>query len=311
MSKSLLIASCLILILHSSIGVASVNNVQKENTPHSKAVILIDDAGRKVQLEQSAKRIIALAPHIIENLYSIDAGKKLVATVDFANFPAEAKSLPNIGGYNNLNIEKIIELKPDLVIGWKSGVSAHFINKIDQLGIPLYLDEADTLEDIASSLINLGYLSGKENYAKKVANQYLTELENIRNHYQQQSVVRVFYQVWPNPLYTINGNQIISHMISLCGGKNIFANETIKAPIVNIESVIYRNPQAIITGSHNKTAEQALGNWRQWQQLSAVTSNNLFVVNPDLVSRQTIRVIQGITSVCQHLQTSRERIRSQ
>ena len=285
------------------------NAVSTESTS-SFSISVKDDVGSVISLDAPAKRIIALAPHIVENVYSAGAGDLLVAVVDYANFPAQASKLPSVGGYNKFNIETIAALKPDVVFAWQSGTPAHFLEKIKQLGIPLYLDEPSTIHSVANSIINIGKLTGRLNIAEAVAEEHLKQLEKVVTAQQNKSAIKVFYQVWDDPLYTINGKQIISDVLRLCGGKNIFAAEKIKAPIVNLEALLQLNPDVIITGSEYKSADDALGTWKKWQNLSAVKHNNLFVVNPDIVSRHTVRILQGVASVCEKLDQARNNLQN-
>lgn len=286
----------------------NISNTLKEE-PSLTLVSVVDDAGTVITLDKPATRIIALAPHIVENVYSAGAGDLLVASVNYANYPPDAEKLPKVGGYNKFNIEAIAALKPDVIFAWQSGTPNHFFDKIKQLGIPLYLDEPSTIEEVATSIVNIGELTGKQEQAKKVAQQHLNDLATLQQIHEKKSPITVFYQVWDDPIYTINGKQIISDVLRLCGGINIYANETIKAPIINLESIIDRNPEVIMTGSSLKAASKSLDRWKKWPNLSAVKHNNLFVVNADTVSRHTTRIIQGTQEVCEKLDIARENLK--
>ena len=275
----------------------------------AKAVSVIDDSGALISLAKPATRILALAPHIVENVYSAGAGDLLVGSVNYANFPPEAESLPQVGGYNKYNIEAIAALKPDVIFAWQSGTPQHFFDKIKQLGIPLYLDEPSTMQEVATAVRNIGVLTGKQDIAEPVVKQYLDELAILRQSQVGKTPLKIFYQVWHDPIYTINGKQIISDVLSLCGGKNIYAGEKIKAPIITIESLIERNPDVIITGTNHQSGVEPLLRWQQWPTMTAVKTNNLFTVNADIVSRHTIRLIQGAQSVCKKFDIARNNLK--
>ena len=274
----------------------------------SSKLTVVDDSGATIRLKKPAIRIVALAPHIVENIYSAGAGDLLVASVNHADYPPEASSLPRVGGYNTFNIEAIAALKPDVIFAWQSGTPKHFIDKIKQLGIPLYLDEPSTMEEVANSIRNIGILTNRKNTAEITIKKYLNDLQQLRQINVAKTNVTVFYQVWHDPIYTINGQQIISDVLRICGGKNIYASEKIKAPIITIESLIARNPDIIISGSNHEKNVDPLHRWKKWPNLTAIKHNNLFTVNADIVSRHTVRLIQGAHSVCENFDIARQNL---
>jgi len=273
-------------------------------------ISVIDDAGNTITLSKPAKRIIALAPHIVENIFSAGAGQFLVGSVNYADYPEEAQSIPKVGGYDKYNIEAIAALKPDVIFAWQSGIPAHFFEKFKQLNIPLYIDEPSTIPDVADAITNIGILTGTSHIAEQASQKLLKALEQLQHSQANKAEIAVFYQVWSDPLYTVNGEQIISDVIRLCGGRNIFADESIKAPIISIESVIERNPQVILTGESHPTSNQSLNKWKQWPSITAVKFENLFVLNADIVSRHTARIVQGAESLCEKLDIARKNLAS-
>jgi len=305
-----LLKCALSLTLLIAISACDNSAVTPANKNTETQIQVTDDAGNVITLDKPAQKVIGLAPHVIENLYSAGAGKQLIAGVSYADFPEEATKLPIVGGYNKFNIEMIASMKPDLIVAWQSGTPDHFFAKIKQLGIPLYLDEPSTMEHIADSVKRLGKLTGNEAVANKAAEAHLSKVAELRELRKGKPSLKVFYQVWPDPLYTINGEQVISDLIALCGGVNIFADEEIKAPIISSEAVITNNPDVIITGSHTQTPKQALANWYEWKTLSAVQHDNLFVVNPDIVSRHTFRITQGAEQVCKKFDIARQNMQN-
>ncbi|MEH6813592.1 MAG: cobalamin-binding protein [Motiliproteus sp.] len=268
-------------------------------------ITVTDDIGSRVQLQQPTRRIISLAPHATEMLFSAGAGDQLVGVVSYSDYPEQAKTLPRVGGYRQLDLEAIIALQPDLVVGWHSGNSKESIERLKSLGVAVYLTEPKTLEQIASNLERLGKLTGTETIANSAALNFRTRLQSLQETYQGRSAVRVFYQVWNQPLMTINRNHLINHLIELCGGVNVFADIDAIAPTISRESVLAMNPEAIVASGMGEARPEWLDDWRSWPGLEAVRSNHLFFVPPDLLQRQTVRVMDGAEQLCQHLQTVR------
>jgi len=274
------------------------------NVKHA-SISVIDFAGNTISLDSPAKRIVALAPHIVENVYTAGAGAQLVGRVSYSDFPEEAKKLPIVGGYAKTNLEKILELNPDLVIAWESGNSDASVAKIRELGYPVYIDQPDTLDDLAKSVRDIGHLSGHFEHADKEMQNYLNSLNSFKELNQKKRKVSAFYQVWNSPLQTINGKHIISDAIKVCGGENIYSKEKAIAPIINIESILERDPEVIIASGMSDSRPDWLEDWKQWPTLTAVRRNNLFYVNPDHIQRHSVRVLQGIRSLCAQLDIAR------
>ena len=268
-------------------------------------VSVVDDSGATVSLEQPARRIISLAPHVTELLYAAGAGESLVGTVSYSDYPQAAKKLPRVGSYNAFDLEAIIALHPDLLVAWKSGNPSGAVARLRELGIPVFLSEPRALEDVAHNLQRLGILTGSEATANKEADVFLAQLSALRTRYQSRAPVTVFYQIWHQPLITINDQHIISEVIRLCGGRNIFADLPMLAPKISLEAVLSRDPQAIIGGGVAAQRPQWQQDWQAWSQLRAVRNGNVFYVNPDIIQRHTPRILQGAEVLCEQLDSVR------
>lgn len=293
-----------IIVLSFYVGACS----EQLNTADSEAInaiIVTDFSNNEVILAKPAMRIITLAPHIVENVFSAGAGEKLVGVVAYSDFPKQATSLPIVGSYTSVNLEKIVELEPDLIITWQSNNSDETLNRIRELGFTVYVDQPKTLVDIAKSIRDIGKLSGHSVFANKTADEYLKKLAVIQQTQRKAHKVTAFYQVWNSPLQTINGNHIISAAIEICGGVNIYADEFAIAPIINIESILDKNPEAIIASGMSDSRPEWLDEWLQWPSLSAVHNNNLFFVDPDHIQRHTVRILLGVATICQQLDSAR------
>lgn len=278
----------------------------------AQAEILVrDDTGQTLRLVQPARRIVSLAPHVTENLFAIGAGDRLVGTVDYSDYPEAAKKVPRVGGYAQIDLEAVAALKPDLVIAWQSGNSEAHVAKLKALGLPLFLSEPSRIEDVAASLERLGELTGNIDTARAVAARFRQRLGDLKSRYSTRPPVRTFYEIWKQPLSTIGGNQIISDVIRVCGGENIFAGLTQMAPTITIEAVLAGNPEAIVASGMGQNGEtrrpEWLDDWKRWTQLTAVQRDNLFFVPPELIQRHTPRILDGAERLCAQLETARSR----
>lgn len=271
-------------------------------------ISVTDDSGAVVRLAQPARRIVSLAPHITEMLYAAGAGAALVGSVDHSDYPPAAKTIPRVGGYSRLDLEAVLALKPDLVVGWQSGNPAVALDKLRTLGLAVYVDQPNKLLDVARSIENLGRLAGTAAVADAAAARFRQRHAQYAARYAGRPKVRVFYQVWKQPLTTINGRQIISDVIRLCGGENVFAELPVLAPTVTVEAVLTANPEAIVASGMGAARPEWLDDWRRWPSLTAVARDNLYFVPPELIQRHTPRVLDGAEQLCGHLETARVRL---
>jgi iron complex transport system substrate-binding protein len=275
------------------------------------AIDVVDDSGKTIQLHQPATRIITLAPNLTELLFDLGAGDRVVATVQFSNYPEAAKKIPRVGSSGSLNLEEVLRYQPDLVLAWRSGNNPQQVLAIEQLGIPVYRSEPGALEDIPATLIKLGQLTGLANKAKDIAQHMQAGIANLQQHYAHRKILSGFYQIWDEPIYTINGKHIISDIMRLCGVHNVFADAPIIAPVVSMEAVIAKDPQMIISGGSARKQAQNLSLWRAWPQLTAVRANNLFYIDADLMQRDTPRILEGAEVLCRQADEARRHLQEE
>lgn len=266
-----------------------------------------DDAGNTVSLARPAQRIVSLAPHVTELLFAAGAGDRIVGTVEFSDYPEAAKRIPRVGNNRILDIERIVAAKPDLLVVWFHGNAERQLDKLRQLGIPLFHSEPRRLDEVASSLDRLGRLAGTERQAATAKAELRKRLDGLRERYEQRRPVKLFYQVWDRPLMTLNGKHLIGEVIRVCGGVNPFADLPQTAPTVSLESVLAANPEAIITGSSKGEADAWLASWRRYPGLAAVQRGNLFTVDADLINRHGPRIVDGAEQLCRSLDQARRR----
>lgn len=264
-----------------------------------------DDVGREVVLPRAAERIVSLAPHATEMLYAAGAGARIVATVAYSDFPPAARALERVGGSAGLDLERIVALRPDLIVGWASGNPASALARLRSLGFPVYLTEPRRLDDIARDLERLGELSGNAAAARARAEKFRTRARALRTRYAGRSTVRVFYQVLDPQLITVNGDHLISQVLRLCGGVNVFAGLPALVPVVSEEAVLQADPEAIVAGGRAQDWRIWEARWRAREALTAVRRDALYFVPQDLLHRPGPRVLEGAARACRALEAVR------
>jgi len=267
---------------------------------------VVDDIGQEIILQQTAKRIVSLAPHITELLFEAGAAQQIIGTVSYSDYPEQAKNIQRIGSYNKFDLEAIVALKPDLIVAWETGNTFARIDEVKALGFPVFINEPREFSDIPQSLIKLGKLLSTEAIANKSAANFNHVLNQLKEKNQQKPLVKIFYQVWNKPLFTVNGEHLISKVIELCGGDNVFRDMSVLSPQVGLESVLQRNPQVIVAGM-NKERARWLEEWKKWPSLNAVKDNHLYGIDADLIVRHTSRILHGTQKMCDIL----DRVRNQ
>lgn len=271
------------------------------------AIEAVDDAGRRVVLAEPARRIVSLAPHLTELLFAAGAGERVVGTGAYSDHPEAAKAIPRVGDSAQLDLERIVALKPQLIVVWHHGNSEQQIAKLARLGVPIYRAEARRYADISSTLLRLGRLAGSEPQARERAAAFDREVAQLRERYAGRPTLRVFYQIWHRPLLTINGQHLINEALALCGARNVFAKLLPLTPTVSEEAVVQADPDAIVTGSVDPTGPDNLDRWRRLKSLSATRKGNLLVVDPDTLHRQSDRIVIGTRGLCEQLDAARAR----
>lgn len=251
----------------------------------------------------AVKRIVALSPHGVEMLFAIGAGDKIVATTDYADYPEAAKSIPRIGGFYGIQIERIIELNPDLVVVWQSGNKLEDINQIQQLGFKVFNSDPKSLDDVAAELVQLGELTGLQTQAEQVAADYRAQLADIRQRNLNKPSVKVFYQLWSTPLMTVAKGSWIQHSIAACHGDNVFYDAASEYPQISIENVLLTQAEVIL---QSQDEGNILGvDWSAWPELPAVKNKHIYQLNADLLHRASPRAILGVAALCEALDNAR------
>ena len=271
------------------------------------ALSVTDDSGRQVVLARPAQRVISMAPHVTELLFAAGGGARIIGAMNYSDYPAEARTIPLIGSDSQIDLERVIALKPDLLIVWQSGNTARQIAQLASLGIPVFYSEPHSFETVASSLLRFGRLLGTEPVAAAAATQFRAKVDGLRARYAARPPVTVFYQAWDNPLFTLNGEQIASDAIRLCGGRNIFAQLKTIAPQVSLEAVLQADPEAIVGGKRYTPQDRGLSIWEPYRGMRAVRRNNLFTLDEETITRPGPRVADGAAVLCTRLEEARKR----
>jgi iron complex transport system substrate-binding protein len=279
------------------------------DTAASAAITVADDSGRAVTLAQPAQRIISLTPHMTELLFAAGAGARVVGTVEYSNYPAAAERIARIGDSAQLDLERIVALKPDLIVVWKNGNAQRQLDKLLRLGIPVFYNEPRRLADIARAIEQLGRLAGSETVALPAARAFRARAAELQRRYAARPPVTLLFQIWDKPLMTVNADHLISDVIRLCGGENVFAGLKPLTPEISTEAVLTADPEAIVGVSAEPGMTGNLEPWKKWTRLQAVARGNLLFIHSDLISRNTPRVLDGAQHLCEQLDAVRAKRR--
>jgi iron complex transport system substrate-binding protein len=270
----------------------------------SAAISVRDDDGNVVTLQKPAQRVIAMSPHVTEMLFAAGGADKIVGAVTYSDYPEAAKKIPRVGDNRQIDMERVIAMKPDLIVIWMHGSAERQIDTLRQLGVPIYHSEPLKLDGIPDNLVRLGQLMGTEKAAQPAADEIRRQFAALGKQYSARPPVRLFYQVWDKPLYTLSSKSIVSDAIRLCGGVNIFADLKVTAPVVSVEAVLQADPEAIFGTSEKDYGSIDL--WRPYTTMLAVKNDNLFRLEGELLNRAGPRMVNGATALCQKLELVRQ-----
>ena len=259
----------------------------------SAEIRVIDDIGEDVVLLKPARRVISLAPHITELIYSLGAEKQIVGTVKYSDYPPEASTLPRIGDAFSLNIESVLALKPDLIIAWHTGGNNRPIERLRSLGLPVYTNEAKSLAGIGEAIIDIATLLDKNERGFALQQEFVTALENSRVVKKSSPVI--FFQISDQELYTVSSEHLIGQAINHCGGKNLFSDISPNVSQVNQEMILANQPDVIVVTQRPGSESAWVKTWRGFTG----TQYQVDTIDPDLISRPSLRMLDGIKAICE------------
>lgn len=285
----------LVVILLSSLSLSAFAQIQVQ-----------DDSGEVITLKQPARKVISLSPGLTELIYAAGGAEYIKGAVNFSDYPDAAKKLPQIGGYNALDMEKILILQPDLIVAWKVGNPQHQIKQLKKLGLTVYISEPGDFMDIPRTIIQLGKLMATEAIARQSAKDFTEKFEQLKRTHKtpnNEKKQRTFIQIWNNPVMTVNQHHLISKVVTMCGGQNIFAQTKGLSNSPTIEAILQQDPEIIIATGMAESASKWLQRWQQWPFLKAVKNNRLYAANPNHLVRHTPRILLGIKEVCEQIKS--------
>jgi iron complex transport system substrate-binding protein len=275
--------------------------------PAMAEVCATDARDRELCLNQPATRIAALSPGATELAWAAGAGEKVVAVVDYSDYPPAARQVPKVGSHTRLDMERLLELEPDLVVAWVTGNPTEQVELLEELGLPVFSIEPRSFEAVSTTIERLAILAGTEAEGFAEAERFRRGMDALRTEYAQAEPVPVFYQVWDQPLMTVNDEHLIGEMIQLCGGDNVFGDLDRLVPRISPEAVISADPEAILAGGMGEENRHWLTRWKDFPDMTATARDNLFFIPPSLVQRPTPRMLKGTRLFCEKLEVVRER----
>jgi iron complex transport system substrate-binding protein len=250
-------------------------------------------------------RLISLAPNLTEIAYAAGAGSMLVGTVEFSDYPAAAKVVPRVGDAWRVDPEQVLALRPDVVLVWPTGTPEATISRLRSLGLKVVDVPTQSLADVPRALRQVGRLAGTLPVAEAAARDFEARVARQRARYAGLPPLEVFIQIDDEPIYTVNGRHVISEIVVLCGGRNVFADLPQLAPPISTEAVLAADPQVIL--STDDTIAEPQQFWQRWPRLRAVRSGNVYKLPSDLVTRAAPRLAQGVEVTCAALERARGR----
>lgn len=248
----------------------------------------------------AVERVVSLAPSMTEIMLELDAADLLVGVLDAGERPPALVGLPSLGRHEQVELETLLSLKPDLILLWPDSVTPSQREQLRRTGIPLHIGEPHDLPELAEQFAAVGARIGRERQGHALAERFRAGLQRLRQTYRREPPLPVFYQVWHQPLYTIGGGQIISDALRLCGAENVFAELPLAAPQVSVEAVLQRDPAVILAGN---VAE--LQTWQAWPQLRATRRQQLWVVPDKGLERPSFQMLAATEKLCELLAQAR------
>ncbi len=272
-------------------------------TAHAQPVQATDARGAVVRLAQPAQRIITLTPHLTELAYAAGAGGRLAGVARFSDYPPEARQLPVVSDAAQFDIERMLLLKPDLVLAWQGGTPPEMVARIERAGLPVFVSAAARLADIARGIEAIATLAGTLRESMTTRAAYDADLRMIASRRYPGPPVRVFYEIWARPLMTVSDAHVISEIIALCGGINIFGALPSLTPEVSREALLAAQPEVVLGGSSAENARDFSARWAS--SPPPLDALPVYRIPPDLIQRPTPRLLQGARLICAHLSAVR------
>jgi iron complex transport system substrate-binding protein len=252
---------------------------------------------------EAAHRIVSLSPHLTELVFDAGAGDRLAGAVEYSDYPPEARDIPRVGDAFRIDREMLARVGPDLILAWKGGTPPATVEQLREDGYRVVVIETRNPEQVAAALETIAELAGTQDAAAPRVRAFRKELSELRRRFGDRPAIRVFVQISPRPLYTVGEGQLTDSLLEVCGGRNVFGDINQLAPVVTEEAVIAADPQVII--APRLEGEDVLEHWKRYPSIDAVGDKRLHVIDGDLISRQSLRLLDGAREICNLLEAAR------
>jgi iron complex transport system substrate-binding protein len=264
-----------------------------------KERLLTDEMGRKVKIPYPAKRIISLAPSITEILFALGLNEEIAAVTNFCDYPEAVLKKPRIGGFINPSIEKIVSLKPDLIIATRDGNRWETIHRLSDLGFSVYVINPKSFSGVMKAIHHIGVMVGREEESKKIIGNMVLKKEDIVTRTKSFLKPKVFFQIGYTPIITVGKGTLADDLIRLAGGNSISRDESVSYPLYSVETIISKGPEIIIMSSMESKRDylNLVKKWQNWTSIPAVKKNAIYVIDSNLVDRPTPRIVEGLESL--------------
>jgi len=275
--------------------------------PPAIAFEVIDDRGRKIALAHPPERIVTLAPNLAEIAFAAGAGERVVGVSMFTDYPPAATRLPQVSASGRTDFEAIVRLRPDIALGWASGNRAQDIERLERLGLPVFVTEARRLEDVPRLVRTVGRLAGDAAEAEASALEFERAIADLRARFATRRTVRVFYEIWPEPLMTVGGPHLVSNVLAACGARNVFESAHGFAFAVSPEQLYALDPDVVVVSTFAGREAQAAARWQRFAPLPAVREGRVYVIDSSLTNRMGPRLAEGAATLCALVDRARRR----
>ncbi|MGL4733728.1 MAG: vitamin B12 ABC transporter substrate-binding protein BtuF [Enterovibrio sp.] len=247
-------------------------------------------------------RVITLSPHATELAFAAGLGDNVIAVSQSCDHPQQALALEKVASYRAINVERILALKPDLVIAWQEGNPARQLAQLEKLGVALFYSAPHSFASLGADLERLAQFSPRPQQALDAAKRLRSEVAKFEQAQQGKPKVSYFYELSQAPLMTNNGKSWPQPLFSLCGGENVFAQSAVPYPQVSVEQVLTRKPQALFASSNSGD----LSRWLRWKSILPAAANDaLFVMEAAWFGRPSLRALDGVKTICAALDSVR------
>jgi len=247
-----------------------------------------DELGRSVSLKPRPERIISLAPSITETLFALGLGGRVVGVTSYCDYPPEAKQVEAVGDTLRPGIEKIVALKPDLVIISTSSQLESFVRKLEEVGIPVYISNPRNLEGALKSIEAIGDISGAADRGRELAGSLRARVETIESRVAGRERPSVFLILGSNPLITVGRDAFVTDLLDRAGGRSISSDETADYPQYSLETAVARRPEIIFLQAGEGRIPDGL------RQTPAAVAGRIYSLDDELLLRPGPRIVDGL-----------------